>query len=141
GRGLTDPGGIMRAPAPAAQAISIPTAGSAEAGRAAVAAAHSPPTGEREMSRPLRLRGLSAREYLDWAADELIVSCQIEGRDGVENYGEIVKVEGVDCVQTGRGDLSLALGVPGEEFHPKVLEAAQRIVAAPLEAGDQCSLL
>src|SRR5438067_9216230 len=90
-----DPWEIMATLDLGAQAITIPNVGSAEAARAAVAAAHYPPTGEREMSRPLRLRGLSAREYLDWAANELIVSCQIEGRDGVDNYREIVKVEGV----------------------------------------------
>lgn len=136
-----DPWTIMMTLDTGAQAISIPNVGSADAARAAVAAAFYPPKGEREMSRPLRMRGLSAAEYLDWARDEVILSCQIEGRDGVDNYKEIVAVEGVDCIQTGRGDLSLALGVPGEEFHPKVLEAERRIVEAALAAGKQVSLL
>jgi 4-hydroxy-2-oxoheptanedioate aldolase len=136
-----DPWVIMMTLDAGAQAISIPNVGSAEAARAAVAGAFYPPKGEREMSRPLRMRGLSASDYLAWAANEVILSCQIEGSDGVENYKEIVKVEGVDCIQTGRGDLSLALGVPGEEFHPKVLEAEKRIVSAALEAGKQVSLL
>src|SRR5262249_39470880 len=46
-----DPWEIMAALDFGAQAISIPNVGSAEAARAAVAAAHYPPTGEREMSR------------------------------------------------------------------------------------------
>jgi 4-hydroxy-2-oxoheptanedioate aldolase len=124
-----------------AQAITIPNVGSAAAARAAVAAAFYPPKGEREMSRPLRMRGLSASDYLAWANDQVILSCQIEGRDGIEHYREIIAVEGVDCIQTGRGDLSLALGVPGEEFHPKVLETEKRIVSTALEAGKQVSLL
>jgi 4-hydroxy-2-oxoheptanedioate aldolase len=136
-----DPWTIMMTLDAGVQAISIPNTGSAAEARAAVAAAFYPPKGEREMSRPLRLRGLSAPDYLEWAANELILSCQIEGRDGIDNYREIVKVEGVDCIQTGRGDLSLALGVPGEESHPKVLEAEERIVEAALEAGKQVSLL
>ena len=136
-----DPWTIMMTLDTGVQAISIPNVGSAAEARAAVAAAFYPPKGEREMSRPLRLRGMSATEYLDWATNEVILSCQIEGRDGVENYQEIVKVEGVDCIQTGRGDLSLALGVPGEEFSPKVLDAEKRIVEAALEAGKQVSLL
>jgi 4-hydroxy-2-oxoheptanedioate aldolase len=136
-----DPWTIMMTLDAGIQAISIPNTGSAAEARAAVAAAFYPPKGEREMSRPLRMRGMTAPEYLEWAANEVIVSCQIEGLDGIDNYKEIVKVKGVDCIQTGRGDLSLALGVPGEEGHPKVLEAEERIVEAALAAGKQVSLL
>lgn len=136
-----DPWVIMTALDQGAQAVTVPNVGSADAARAAVAAVYYPPRGQREMSRPLRFRALSAREYLNWAAEEVILSCQIEGRDGIENYKEIIAVDGVECIQTGRGDLSLALGVPGEEFHPKVLEVEKRIVAAALAAGKQVSLL
>ena len=136
-----DPWVIMTILDMGTQAITIPNCGSAEAARAAVSAAYYPPKGEREMSRPLRFRGLSAPDYLEWAHNQLIVSCQIEGTDGLANYREIVRVEGIDCIQTGRGDLSLALGVPGEDSHPKVLEAEKRIVEAALEAGKQVSLL
>jgi 4-hydroxy-2-oxoheptanedioate aldolase len=136
-----DPWVIMTTLDLGAQAITIPNTGTAEAARAAVAAAYYPPKGEREMGRPLRFRNLSTADYLAWANREVIVSCQIEGRDGIENYQEIVRVEGVDVIQTGRGDLSLALGVPGEEFHPKVLDMEQRVVSAALEAGKEVSLL
>lgn len=136
-----DPWTIMMTLDAGVQIISIPNVGSAAEARAAVAAAFYPPKGAREMSRPLRMRGLSATDYLDWARDEVLVSVQIEGADGVANYKEIVTTEGVDCVQTGRGDLSLALGVPGEEFHQKVLDAEARIVEAALAAGKQVSLL
>lgn len=136
-----DPWTIMMTLDAGVQAISIPNVGSAAEARAAVSAAFYPPKGAREMSRPLRMRGLSAPDYLAWARDEIIVSVQIEGRDGVDNFKEIVTVEGVDCVQTGRGDLSLALGVPGEEFHQTVLDAEARIVEAALAAGKQVSLL
>jgi 4-hydroxy-2-oxoheptanedioate aldolase len=121
-----DPWTIMMTLDAGVQAISIPNTGSAAEAKAAVAAAFYPPKGEREMSRPLRMRGLSAPDYLAWARDEIVVSVQIEG---------------VDCVQTGRGDLSLALGVPGEEFHQKVLDAEAHIVEAALAAGKQVSLL
>jgi len=97
--------------------------------------------GEREMNRPLRFRGLSAKDYLEWARDQVMLSCQIEGRDGLDNYKEIIAVDGVGCVQTGRGDLSLALGVPGDEFNPRVLEAEKRLVLTALEAGKQVSLV
>jgi 2-keto-3-deoxy-L-rhamnonate aldolase RhmA len=111
------------------------------AARAAVNAMHYPPIGDREMSRPMRLRGLTASQYLEWSQTQLLLSCQIEGAEGLENYKEIVKVKGVDCIQTGRNDISQALGVPGENLHPKVLEAEKRIVSAALDAGKQVSLV
>lgn len=140
-RSRNDPWVIMNLLDLGIQAITIPNCGSAAEARAAVAAAYYPPKGAREMSRPLRFRGLSATEYIEWATNEVIMSIQIEGREGVENYAEMVKIEGVDVIQTGRGDLALALGVPGEEFHPKVLDVEKRIVSAALDAGKQVSLV
>jgi 4-hydroxy-2-oxoheptanedioate aldolase len=70
-----------------------------------------------------------------------VISCQIEGVEGLANYKEIVQVEGLGCIQTGRGDIALALGLAGDEDHPRVLEAEERIVEAALEAGKQVSLV
>jgi len=136
-----DPWVIMTTLDSGAQALTIPNVGTAEVARAAVRAIYYPPRGEREFARPLRFRALSNADYLEWVNRQLILSCQIEGSDGLENYREIVRVEGVDCIQTGRGDISLALGLPGEELHPRVLEAAKRVVLAALEAGKEVSLL
>ena len=124
-----------------AQIISIPNMDSADAARAAVASAFYPPRGVREMSRPLRFRAHTASDYLDWVNANVVVSCQIEDADGLANYKEIIAVDGLDCIQAGRGDIALALGYPGEEFHPKVLAAEERIVSAALEAGKQVSLV
>ena len=74
-------------------------------------------------------------DYLAWG-----VSVQIEGLGGIEHFAEIVAVDGIQCVQTGRGDLSNALGFPGQRSHPKVLEIEDRIVDAALAAGKQVSL-
>jgi 2-keto-3-deoxy-L-rhamnonate aldolase RhmA len=135
-----DPWVIMMALDAGAQAISISNIPNAEAARRAVAATYYPPKGEREAGRPLRFRSMGAKQYHEWAENEVILSVQIEGVEGLENYREIVKVDGIDCIQSGRGDISLALGYPGDPFHPKVLEAEERVVEAALEAGKQVSL-
>ena len=136
-----DPYEIMTALDLGVQAITVPNCGTVDAARAAVDAVHYPPRGNREMSRPLRLRSLGSEEYLEWSRTQLMLSVQIEGPEGLENYRDIVRVEGVDVVQTGRNDLSQALGVPGENLHPKVLDAEKRIVFAALEAGKEVSLV
>ena len=92
-----------------------------------------------EVSRNSVARSLVSGEFFHKGIDEF--SIQIEGTEGIQNYQEIVKVEGIGCIQTGRNDISLALGVPGEQFHPKVLEMEKRIVGAALDAGKQVSLV
>jgi 4-hydroxy-2-oxoheptanedioate aldolase len=136
-----DPWIIMTTLDMGAQALSISNIGTVEATRQAVASTFYPPKGEREMARAHRFRSMSGQEYLDWSANEVFLSVQVEGDEGIVNYKDIVKIEGVDCIQTGRNDISLALGVPGEQFHPRVLEMEQRIVDAALEAGKQVSLV
>jgi 4-hydroxy-2-oxoheptanedioate aldolase len=137
-----DPWAIMTTLDLGAQMITIPNVGSVAAARAAVSATFYPPKGDREMSRPMRMnmRNLTMPDYIDWAHNNVVLAGQIEGRDGIENYKDIVKVEGLDVIQTGRGDISLALGVPGQDLHPKVLEIEERIATAALEAGKQVSL-
>jgi 2-keto-3-deoxy-L-rhamnonate aldolase RhmA len=42
------------------------------------------------------------------------VSVQIESTRGLAALDDIVTVDGLDMLQSGRQDLALALGVPGE---------------------------
>lgn len=124
-----------------ALAVTVPNIGSRADVEAAIHAVRYPPAGRREHSRPGFARAMSMSEYLDWSERELMISCQIEGEDGLANYKEIVRVDGLDVVQSGRGDLSLALGVPGQKFHPTVLAAEEKIVDAALDAGKAVSLV
>jgi 4-hydroxy-2-oxoheptanedioate aldolase len=123
-----------------AMAITVPDVESAEAARAVVQAARYPPRGRREISRPLRMIGVPGETYFRWADEELVVSVQIESGRGLAALDEIVAVEGLDMIQSGRQDLALALDVPGQPNHPKVLEAEERIVEAAWRAGKWVSL-
>ena len=85
------------------------------------------------MARAHRYRSMSGQEYRDFSANDVFLSVQVEGDEGIVNYKEIVKVEGLDCIQTSRNDISSALGIP-----PGVRSASHRhggrIVGAALEA-------
>ena len=139
-RVANDPVQILSVLEQGAMAITVPDVESAEAARAVVQASRYPPRGRREISRPLRFIGESADEYFRWADDELVVSVQIESRAGLEALEAIIAVDGLDMVQSGRQDLALSLGVPGQPSHPKVIEAEERIVEAALKAGEWVSL-
>lgn len=123
--------------------IIIPKVSGVEDVKAAVRAAKAPPLGERHAGTGGPTGGygaVSQEEYLNWAAENIILSAQIETRSGVESIDEIVKIEGLDMVQSGRGDLSYAYEVPGQQYHPDVLAAESRVIEAGLKAGKLTSV-
>ena len=74
--------------------------------------------------------GVTPGEYLAKANDNIFVCIQIENWEAVEDIDKIVAVPGVDAVMIGPGDLSASLGVRGESWHPKVLEAMDKVLEA-----------
>jgi 2-keto-3-deoxy-L-rhamnonate aldolase RhmA len=91
-----------------AEGVIVPLVETAKQARAAVAAAHYPPHGERSGGgvRPLA-------DFVDYVASArrgIVVCVMIETRRGVKNAREIAAVEGVDMVFIGTGDLALSLG-------------------------------
>ena len=74
----------------------------------------------------------SAREVLN---DNTLLIVMIETAAALENVEEIAAVPGVDIVHIGSSDLSSDLGVAGQNMHPKVLTALERVVAACRKQG------
>ncbi len=136
-RVTNDPAAIANLLALGVQIITVPEIDTPAQARDVVAAVRHPPRGR----RPFPESGGSKSEYRTWAETEILVGCQIETEQGMANYREIIAVDGVDIVHTGRTDISHALGVPGQQFHPRVLDVERRIVDAALEAGKQPALL
>ena len=56
------------------------------------------------------------------------------------NREEIISVEGIDSISLGQVDLSVTLGVPGEVFHPKVIDAIMKCADICLKYGKQLSV-
>lgn len=139
-RVTNDPIQILAALEQGAMGITVPEVDSADVARAVVDATRYPPRGHRPISRPARLMGEPADAYFRWAEAELLVSVQIETAEGLARVDEIAMVDGVDMIQSGRNDLALSLGVPGQPNHPRVLEAEARIVEAAARAGKWVSL-
>jgi 4-hydroxy-2-oxoheptanedioate aldolase len=64
-----------------------------------------------------------------------MVIVAIEGTEGIENLGKILKVKGIDVVFVGPYDLSQSLGVPGRVTHQKVIEKVREIATMSKKAG------
>jgi len=67
--------------------------------------------------RPPKLDNESWTEYFKRVNEETLVGLMIEDREGVDNIGEILSVEGIDFVFIGKMDMAFSYGVP---FTPRV---------------------
>jgi 2-keto-3-deoxy-L-rhamnonate aldolase RhmA len=77
------------------------------------------------------------RYIRDWNDSSTLI-LQVESITGVDNIDELLQFDEVDGVMIGPYDISGSLGVPGETNHPKVREAAKRVVEACAKYGKAC---
>lgn len=122
-------------------AIRIPTVSSAAEARKIVSYAKYAPLGIRGACPFVRANQFGAgggKDYYDCANREVVIAVNIEGPEGVRNMEEIISVEGIDIVNVGRVDLSVALGVPGQVTHPLVEQAIKDVSDLCIKYG-KCS--
>jgi 2-keto-3-deoxy-L-rhamnonate aldolase RhmA len=80
--------------------------------------------------------------YLFEANDRHVtLGIQIEQREAVENIDDILAVEGIDIVVTGRNDLSQSYGHLGNSTHEDVLQTEALIIRRAINAGKQPMIL
>ncbi len=95
--------------------VMVPAVNTADEAAAAVAACHYPPRGRRGMAAAI-VRGadygLRAAEYIQSAGEALLVMCQIESAEAVENAAAIAGTEGVDMLFIGPFDISVTSANP-----------------------------
>lgn len=82
--------------------------------------------------------GFDFETYISTWNDSGIFVVQIESITAVENIDEIIQLCGVDAVMIGPYDISGSLNVPGETNHPKVRDAARKVVDACERRGVSC---
>jgi 2-dehydro-3-deoxyglucarate aldolase/4-hydroxy-2-oxoheptanedioate aldolase len=84
---------------------------------------------------------LGAKEFCESANRDSVVIIQIETEQSVHEAEAIAAVDGVDMLFIGPFDLSQALGVTGDFFHPKCLDAVERVAKACEKAGKKWGAL
>jgi 4-hydroxy-2-oxoheptanedioate aldolase len=96
---------------------------------AVVRAVRYPPIGERlwgPFYAPPRW-GLSMRDYLDCADDEVLAIGTIEHIDAIGSIREVVATPGLDLVFIGPGDLATSMGLRGRGDDPEVATAIKAL--------------
>lgn len=131
-----DPALIKQALDRGAYGVIVPLVATADQARAAVAAATYPPEGIRGVAGS-RISGYGADlpEYFKRWNSLVIVICQIETIEALENVDEIAAVPGVDVLFVGPNDLSANLGVFRQFDHPEFVQAVDRVLKAARRHG------
>jgi len=75
------------------------------------------------------------KEFCEKANRESFVAIQIETARSVDEADAIAAIDGVDLLFVGPADLSQNLGVTGEFFHEKCLDAIDKVSAACQKHG------
>ena len=121
-----------------ADGVMVPSISSAREAQNVVEAALYAPKGKRGVASTI-IRGADygakAKEYLETFNDKVMIICQIEDSEGVENAAEIAATDGVDMIFIGPSDLSADMGYPGQTDHPVVMDAIHKIEMAAKKSG------
>lgn len=127
-----------------ATGIMVPHINSRDSAEEAVKEVKYAPLGMRGMygtSPCLNFGQIKLSEYQKEANEKVFLIAQIEDRQGVDQIDEILSVEGIDMVATGKNDLSQSYGYAGQPNHPDILYAEELVVRKALEYGKVPTLL
>ncbi|TCM68395.1 2,4-dihydroxyhept-2-enedioate aldolase [Acinetobacter calcoaceticus] len=125
------------------QSLLIPMVETVEQAQLMVKATRYPPQGIRGVGAALARASHWNRisDYLDLADRQICLLLQVESKRGLDNLSEILKVEGVDGVFIGPGDLSAALGYRGQPQHPEVQAVINASLMQIRQAGKAAGIL
>lgn len=120
---------IKRALDTGPEGIMIPSVDNLAAARAAVAACLYPPQGRRGAAHILNRAssyGLESQRYLADQASELLIICQIESMEAIDNIQAIADIAEIDMLFIGPVDLSGSAGGLADFANPKFTQARLR---------------
>ncbi len=80
-------------------------------------------------------RAMTFEEVMKHANEQTLLMAQIESTTALERVDELASVPGLDALLVGPADLSIAVGVPGDWQHPKLVDAIDRVIAACNDKG------
>jgi 2-keto-3-deoxy-L-rhamnonate aldolase RhmA len=118
------------------QGVIFPFVSTPELAKVAAGACRYPPAGRRGSGASLATSSWPDPDaYADSADGNVVVVAIIEEAAALPHVDEIAATPGIDVVFIGTGDMSFSMGLRGEQNHPRVEEAAQRVLAAARRHG------
>ena len=120
---------LLRALETGARSIMVPHVSTAKNAERIARCCKYYPDGNRGLSPYTRLHDFTHENISDSLINEnneTLVGILVEGREGLSNLEEIVKVKGIDLIYLGLFDICQSIGLPGQLDHPKVLREIER---------------
>ena len=121
-----------------AQGVIVPDVGTRAHAEAVVKACRFPPLGARSvmgLGPALGYQAVPLSELNPRLNAETAVIVMLETAEGIENAEAIARVDGIDCLLIGSGDLTTDYGIPGQVDHPKLRAAYERVAASCKKHG------
>jgi 2-keto-3-deoxy-L-rhamnonate aldolase RhmA len=139
--GRNDPDEIRLALDMGAGGVLIPLVRTAEDVERAVRACRYAPRGSRSYGPSRAHQYGFDGDYYPKSQPSITCLVIIETAEAIENIDSILAVDGLDSFVMGPADLSIALGVPLDTQHPKVVQATETVLAAARRAGKPAGLV
>ena len=118
--------------------IVVPDVDTVEKAKEAIDAVKYYPLGHRGMYPMARcVWGKSWQDYLKDGNNAVSLGIQIENIKARSILDEIISLEGIDMVSSGKQDISESAGIPGKVSDPLVLDMEEAIVKTALKYGKQ----
>lgn len=124
--------------------IVVPDVNTVERAKKAIEVTKFYPLGLRGMCpicRCVKISGYSPEEYVKNANNIVDLTIQIEDIRAADYIDEILSLDGIDMVSSGKADISQSAGIPGQINDTKVIEMENLIVKKALEYGKQPVIL
>lgn len=102
------------------------------------------PKGIRGFSRFVRAQKYgytSFDEYENGIAEDMLLIVQIEDAEGLRNMEEIIAVDGIDVICSGKGDISQALGILGDMKSDLVRAEEEKLIKLAKKYGKKLMIL
>lgn len=133
---------IKRALDGGAMSLMIPFINTVEEAQQAVAAAYYPPYGKRGFAAMHRASGWGGNaNFVQEAREELCLILQLETPEAIASINAIAQVDGITGFFIGPGDLSAAMGQPGNPSHPEVQLMIKRGLEVCQRLGKPCGIV
>lgn len=137
-----DPLAIKRLLDIGVQTLLIPYVQNRAEAEKAVQATRYPPVGIRGVSALTRAtRFARIPNYMQGCQDEICLLVQVETQSALNEIEAIASVDGIDGIFIGPADLSASLGYPGQQQHPKVIEAIEDAIKRIRSCGKAAGIL
>ncbi len=121
-----------------AMGIVIPHIDTAAEAREMVAKLRYPPQGKRSVAGAMAQIAFASRPIGEASAEinrSLLLVAMLETPTAIANAETIAAVPGIDCLLIGTNDLTMELGIPGQQMHGDVVKAYQTAAAACRKHG------